>query len=236
MITVACRIEPRSVAPASSPTPAPGTPRRCCSTATPEPITRPRSRERALRVGVANPAEIVEARVQALPSARCSAMYTDGLIERRGENIDDGIDVLGEVLRSGSAGAPDLVVKQIGERIGAPVDDVALLVLTLDRARVSFEIEVPAEPSSLPAIRRRLRAWLARRSPAPSRAADYSCSRSARRATTRSSTPTRGASGTIRVAITDGARHTLRRRRGGHRELAGAGSSRRRKRGRGIEC
>ena len=62
-------------------------------------------------IGVAEPADIVEARV-ALSDHAVLAMYTDGLIERRGQNIDEGIDLLGRVIvaapnarsRTGSSG------------------------------------------------------------------------------------------------------------------------------------
>ena len=49
---------------------------------------------------------------------------------------------------------------------------MALLLIATDGARTAFEVEVPAEPSSLPALRRRLRAWLAQRAWDDATAAD----------------------------------------------------------------
>jgi len=113
-------------------------------------------------IGVAEPGEIVESQLQ-LPGRSVLAMYTDGLIERRGESIDDGIDVLGQVIAAEENVTTDAVVREVSRLIGAPVDDVALLVMTLDVERTGFKLEVPAEPASLPSMRRHLRALLARR-------------------------------------------------------------------------
>ena len=91
-------------------------------------------------------------------------MYTDGLIERRGQNIDEGIDLLGRVIATERrVRRPDRIVRNVSAAIGAPDDDVALLVTTMDGARTTFEVEIPAEPVALPELRRRLRAWLQRR-------------------------------------------------------------------------
>jgi anti-sigma regulatory factor (Ser/Thr protein kinase) len=112
-------------------------------------------------VGVAAPGEVIERRL-ALPAHAAVAMYTDGLIERRGESIDDAIDLLGDVLADGEATAAG-VVARIGEAIGSPADDVALLLVGFDAARWRFDVELPAEPGSLKQLRSRLRAWLERR-------------------------------------------------------------------------
>lgn len=112
-------------------------------------------------IGVAEPADIVEAQV--LPSEHAVlAMYTDGLIERRGQNIDEGIDLLGRVIATGIDTSPERIVRNVSEAIGAPDDDVALLLATVISVQAPFEAEVPAEPATLPELRRRLRAWLAR--------------------------------------------------------------------------
>jgi serine phosphatase RsbU (regulator of sigma subunit)/anti-sigma regulatory factor (Ser/Thr protein kinase) len=122
-------------------------------------------------IGVAEPADITEAQV--LPSEQAVlAMYTDGLIERRGQNIDDGIDLLGRLIVSTAAVTPDRIVRNVSEAIGAPDDDVALLLVSMDAARAGFEVEVPAEAATLPELRRRLRAWLARRHCGPAESAD----------------------------------------------------------------
>ena len=112
--------------------------------------------------GIAEPGEIVEARLK-LPDRALLAMYTDGLVERRGANIDEAIDVLGEVIAGAEPVTPDAVVTEISRRLGAPDDDVALLVMAFDYERTAFEIELPGVPAAPASIRRRLGAWLERR-------------------------------------------------------------------------
>jgi anti-sigma regulatory factor (Ser/Thr protein kinase) len=112
-------------------------------------------------IGVATPEEIVEARVR-LPEHGRLAVYTDGLVERRGENIDRNIEVLRELMAETQTVTAEQLLASVGERIGSPGDDVALVVARIEPA-LSFELELAAAPGSLPGVRRRLRAWLARR-------------------------------------------------------------------------
>ncbi|WP_411143517.1 SpoIIE family protein phosphatase [Streptomyces sp. x-80] len=62
----------------------------------------------------------------------CSAvLYTDGLVERRDKDIDDGVEALERAL-SGATGAPDIVCDRLLRSLGitaAHDDDVAILVL-----------------------------------------------------------------------------------------------------------
>ncbi len=63
------------------------------------------------------------------------AFYTDGLVERRGEDLDQGIDHLAGALAA-AVGAPDAVRDRLIEHMHLPVehdDDVALLVVHLPR-------------------------------------------------------------------------------------------------------
>jgi anti-sigma regulatory factor (Ser/Thr protein kinase) len=113
-------------------------------------------------IGVAEPADIIEAHL-ALSGNAVLTMYTDGLIERRGEDIDAGIDFLGQVVADDPNATPDSIVAKVTEAIGGPDDDVALLLIALDGKRTTFELEVPADPAETPRIRHRLRGWLARR-------------------------------------------------------------------------
>jgi anti-sigma regulatory factor (Ser/Thr protein kinase) len=112
-------------------------------------------------LGVADAADIVETSVR-LPEPGRLAMYTDGLVERRGESIERGIDALGEVLSGGAEVSPDAALPELARTIGAPSDDVALLIASVEPV-ASFELELPAEPGVLPGFRRRLRQWLERR-------------------------------------------------------------------------
>ena len=114
-------------------------------------------------VGVAELTDIVESRLTVSCSA-VLAMYTDGLIERRGQNIYDGIDLLARIIATNAAQMdPDLVVAKVSEAIGASDDDVALLLVDIEAGKAQFEIEATADPSALAGIRRRLRGWLERR-------------------------------------------------------------------------
>jgi anti-sigma regulatory factor (Ser/Thr protein kinase) len=122
-------------------------------------------------IGVAEPASILEATLP-VGEHMTLVLYSDGLIERRGENLDTGIDLLGSVATQ----VPDASVEDVLERVtaalGAPVDDVALLIARLTGEPIPFEIEFSSDPSELPEVRRRLRCWLDRRHVAPADADD----------------------------------------------------------------
>jgi anti-sigma regulatory factor (Ser/Thr protein kinase) len=112
-------------------------------------------------LGVAEAADVVEERVR-LPDRCVLAMYTDGLIERRGLNMDETIGVFAEILATGAEDPAELV-SMVGEHLGEPDDDVALLVVAFDASRTRFDVELRADPSVLAGLRRRLRGWLVRR-------------------------------------------------------------------------
>lgn len=64
-----------------------------------------------------------------VPPGGLMLMYTDGLVERRGEAIDDRLDLLRSVT---TAGHPDLVCQAVmRDMVGAsePIDDIALLAV-----------------------------------------------------------------------------------------------------------
>ncbi len=111
-------------------------------------------------LGVAEPSDVVEQQLL-LPERATLALYTDGLVERRGESIEDGIDVLARELSRGPEVSAQSALASIGGSIGAPTDDVALLIASLEPA-ASFAVELSAEPEILPGVRRRLRGWLTR--------------------------------------------------------------------------
>ena len=111
-------------------------------------------------LGVAEPADLIEEEIR-LPDRALLAMYTDGLVERRGESIDEGIDVLGRTMLGASSLTGREAMAAISKAIGAPSDDVALLLSAIEPAQ-AFVIELPAVPENLRVIRRRLGAWLRR--------------------------------------------------------------------------
>jgi serine phosphatase RsbU (regulator of sigma subunit)/anti-sigma regulatory factor (Ser/Thr protein kinase) len=91
-------------------------------------------------------------------------LYTDGLIEVRGESIDVGMARLAQVVTERGGGDLEALLDRILSVMlnseGA-ADDVALLALraeALDPARIMLRI--PATPNSLPLVRHTLRRWL----------------------------------------------------------------------------
>ncbi|RDG35312.1 ATP-binding SpoIIE family protein phosphatase [Streptomyces corynorhini] len=67
----------------------------------------------------------------ALPPGSTAVLYTDGLVERRGEDIDEGVASLARAL-SGAQGSPQVVCDRLIRSLGVTDDhddDVAVLVL-----------------------------------------------------------------------------------------------------------
>jgi PAS domain S-box-containing protein len=89
-------------------------------------------------------------------------LYTDGLIERPGEHIDDGLAQL--AARVGEApGDASALLDHLLETLvppGGAADDVALLALRNLPVPERFTAEFPSEPESLAPIRSMLRRWL----------------------------------------------------------------------------
>jgi anti-sigma regulatory factor (Ser/Thr protein kinase) len=89
-------------------------------------------------------------------------LYTDGLVERPGENIDIGLDRLCDAVRDAPTDPQELsdtVLRELVPDAGA-TDDVALLALRTMPLTDRFEIELPAEPEALASMRALLRRWL----------------------------------------------------------------------------
>ncbi len=89
-------------------------------------------------------------------------LYTDGLVERPGEHIDDGLAQLAAHIREAPkdpAGLLDHLLESLVPAGGAP-DDVALLMLANLPVPDRFHAEFPVQPESLASIRSMLRRWL----------------------------------------------------------------------------
>jgi anti-sigma regulatory factor (Ser/Thr protein kinase) len=110
-------------------------------------------------LGIAEPSDILEG-YERLEGPATVVLYTDGLIERRGHDIDEGIDLLATVFGDGADSSVDRTLDLVIGRLGPASDDVALLIVKLLAATARFEIEVPADSKELTEIRRRLRTWL----------------------------------------------------------------------------
>jgi PAS domain S-box-containing protein len=89
-------------------------------------------------------------------------LYTDGLVERPGEHLDEGLEELAARVREAPEDPQamlDHLLATLVPPAGAP-DDVALLVLRNLPVPERFSAEFPAEPESLAPIRSMLRRWL----------------------------------------------------------------------------
>jgi serine phosphatase RsbU (regulator of sigma subunit)/anti-sigma regulatory factor (Ser/Thr protein kinase) len=89
-------------------------------------------------------------------------LYTDGLVERPGEHIDEGMARLAERVRE-VPDDPQALCDHLLETLVPPVgaqDDVALLALRNLPVPDRFTLEFPTEPETLAAIRSLLRRWL----------------------------------------------------------------------------
>jgi serine/threonine-protein kinase RsbW len=86
-------------------------------------------------------------------------LYTDGLIERRFEAIDAGLDRLVRATQHDVAGN-DFVERLCNEMSNGPAgDDICVLTVALVRAG-SFAAFVAPKPHELSKLRRQLRTWL----------------------------------------------------------------------------
>ena len=90
-------------------------------------------------------------------------LYTDGLVERRAENIDLGLDRLSEAAADGELEAEALCDRLLRAALptGATGDDVALLTLCHVPLGSRLALDLPSEPSALSSLRALLRRWLA---------------------------------------------------------------------------
>ena len=114
-------------------------------------------------IGVAATGQYVESSVE-LAGGTTLLLYTDGLVERRGESIQAGLDQLQEFACTlADRGLDELCDGLLHALIRHdPVeDDVALLVLRTGRSDGSpLHTVVPAEPQVLTQVRSAVRRWL----------------------------------------------------------------------------
>ena len=88
-------------------------------------------------------------------------LYTDGLVERRGEVIDVGIDRLAERLGADFTSAEEACERIVEELAHDLADDAALLAVTrTPMAGERLHTVIHAHPNRLADVRRRLAAWL----------------------------------------------------------------------------
>jgi PAS domain S-box-containing protein len=116
---------------------------------------------RSVPLGVLPFPSFEENSVEVRPGATV-VLYTDGLVERAGSHIDDGLAKLAEVVRHAPIGPDQLcdhLLAALVPDVGAP-DDVALLALQNTPIEDHFRVELPTQPESLASMRSLLRRWL----------------------------------------------------------------------------
>ena len=91
-------------------------------------------------------------------------LYTDGLVERRGVPLSDGIDALAQSVR-GAVSAEEACVAAVADLVPLEGlrDDVAIVALQSSLVPSELHLRLPAEPKTLAQVRRILRRWLVER-------------------------------------------------------------------------
>jgi GAF domain-containing protein/anti-sigma regulatory factor (Ser/Thr protein kinase) len=98
-----------------------------------------------------------------LPVGSTLILYTDGLIERRDEPIDSGLDQLRQAVEEGP-GDPERLLEYILDRLVGPRergDDIAVLAVRLLAVPPQpLDLRLPSGPRSLDLVRDAIRVWL----------------------------------------------------------------------------
>jgi anti-sigma regulatory factor (Ser/Thr protein kinase) len=98
-----------------------------------------------------------------LPVGTVLVLYTDGLVERRGESIDEGLADLRAAV-GGAPRNPEQLLEHILEQVvgsGERADDIALLAIrVLPVAPRVLHLRVPSNIDSMDLVRDAMRVWL----------------------------------------------------------------------------
>lgn len=113
-------------------------------------------------LGFATP-EAIDERDGDLPPRALLLAYTDGLVERRGAGIDDGIALVSSILAAHGTDSAEQVADDVlggaTAESGAD-DDAALILVDTGDVPARMDIEIPADPAVMTTVRRRLQAWM----------------------------------------------------------------------------
>ena len=103
-----------------------------------------------------------EAGSMELPAGATFVLYTDGLVERPGELLDDGLERLAQAAGDPAGGTERLCDELLAQLVphGAASDDVAILALHCPPIADRFSLTIPAVPGELASMRALLRRWL----------------------------------------------------------------------------
>ena len=118
---------------------------------------------RSLPLGVLPEPAHAEGTAQLEPGATL-LLYTDGLIESRGEEIGLGLERLAAAAAEGPT-APDALCDHLLETLECHdrPDDVAVLALRAASPADHLRLTIPSDPAAVAGLRDELRAWLAKR-------------------------------------------------------------------------
>jgi PAS domain S-box-containing protein len=99
-----------------------------------------------------------------LPAGSMLVLYTDGLIERRGESLDVGLERLTDALRTAPAGVEDVADTLLRDFLAddAAPDDVALLCVGVRGRDDTLRLRLPAAARQLAPMRVAATEWLVR--------------------------------------------------------------------------
>jgi PAS domain S-box-containing protein len=99
---------------------------------------------------------------EAMRPGNTIVLFTDGLIERPGEHIDEGLRRLAERFEEVPPDAEQICTHLLSTLVptGGAQDDVAILALRSLPVADAFEVEFPTEPEALAQLRSLLRRWL----------------------------------------------------------------------------
>lgn len=144
----------------------PATARLCLANAghVPPIVLHPDGRTEAVAAGIGAPLGVggvsFEEYTVALPPDTTLVLYTDGLVERRGQSVEDGINALAAALRPGATSLEELCRSVISSRLGAAAgeDDVAVLMVRSQSARrpAVVDLQLPCHPAAVRAARERI--------------------------------------------------------------------------------
>jgi serine phosphatase RsbU (regulator of sigma subunit)/anti-sigma regulatory factor (Ser/Thr protein kinase) len=115
-------------------------------------------------LGLAHPPTFSEAEIGLVPGTSV-LLYTDGLVERRDESLEDGLERLRRAAaRIVASSEPVEAITELVDEVlgpGRPADDVALMLVHREaRPSDHLEFAIEARARSIPLIRRAVLRWL----------------------------------------------------------------------------